>query len=164
MPRPQDSGPVERSILYWIRLYIARFFCTTNSQIRRLSSLRSRRLEVTGARKQERTGRARETREGSGSTPSRVSLAFFLAPIFSKRLLQRLANPTQKYQKKKTHTLCIWRAFTKIFRFGERIDWGQKYASWFVFTGQCYLVCVVFLSVKFFPHIQNTKMYCCKLF
>ena len=104
MPRPQDSGPVERSILYWIRLYIARFFYTTNSQIRRLSSLRSRRLEVTGARKEERTGRARETREGSGSTPSRVSLAFFLAPIFSKRLLQRLANPTQKYQKKKKHT------------------------------------------------------------
>ena len=114
MPRPQDSGPVERSILYWIRLYIARFFYTTNSQIRRLSSLRSRRLEVTGARKEERTGRARETREGSESTPSRVSLAFFLAPIFSKRLLQRLANPTQKYQKKTTHTLHMESVYQNI--------------------------------------------------
>ena len=60
MPRPQDSGQVERSILNWIRLYIARFFYTTNSQIRRLSSLRSRRLEVTGARKN--GARERDTR------------------------------------------------------------------------------------------------------
>ena len=161
MPRPQDSGQVERSIFNWIRLYIARFFYTTNSQIRRLPSLRSRRLEVTGARKEERTGRARETREGSGSTPSRVSLAFFLAPIFSKRLLQRLANPTQKYQKKKnTHTLHMESVYQNI-----SFWWANWLGStWFVFTGQCYLVCVVFLSVKFFPHIQNTKMYCCKLF
>ena len=62
-PRPQDSGQVERSILNWIRLYIACFFCTTNSQIRWLPSLRSRPLEVTGARK----NRARE-RDTQGET------------------------------------------------------------------------------------------------
>ena len=81
-----------------------------------------------------RTGRARETREESGSTPSRVSLAFFLAPISSKRLLQRLANPTQKCQKK-THTHSAY---------GERFPKYFVLVSVFVFVfmGQSYLVCV----------------------
>ena len=157
MPRPQDSGPVERSILYWIRLYIARFFYTTNSQIRRLSSLRSRRLEVTGARKN--GARERDTR-GEWEHPVACLPRILSCTHFFQAPSSKASESHPKIPKKNAHTLHMESVYQNI-----SFWWANWLGStWFVFTGQCYLVCVVFLSVKFFPHIQNTKMYCCKLF
>ena len=158
MPRPQDSGPVERSILNWIRLYIARFFYTTNSQIRRLPSLRSRRLEVTGARKN--GARERDTR-GEWEHPVACLPRILSCTHFFQAPSSKASESHPKIPKKKhTHSA-----------YGERFPKYFVLVSVFVFVfmGQSYLVCVcVFFSVKFFPIFMgillSTKMYCCKLF
>ena len=148
MPRPQDSGQVERSILNLVRLYIARFFYTTNSQTRRLPSLRSRRLEVTGSRKN--GARERDTR-GEWEHPAACLPRILSCTHFFQAPSSKASESHPKIPKKKnTHTLHMESVYQNISFWWA--NWLGSKICFVIRVNWAVLSCVCgFFKRKIFP-------------